>query len=111
MTRAKHYRCPPAVAYRGYTLKELTLVRGAFKLPVECLATDPERLRRAPLEFHAKHGIQGMVGGGSPRAARCTRWWSTGSGADARLGKEIELGEAAVLRLPLLHGRQAASRA
>jgi len=35
------------------------------------LAADPGR-QRTRLDFMAKHGIQGMVGGGSARAEQCT---------------------------------------
>jgi hypothetical protein len=34
--KGKFYTLPPEVPYRGYTLKELTLVLGPFNLPVEC---------------------------------------------------------------------------
>ena len=34
--KGKHYTLPPEVPYRGYTLKELTLVPRPFNLPVEC---------------------------------------------------------------------------
>ena len=34
--RGKHYTLPPEVPYRGYTLKELTLVPRPARLPVEC---------------------------------------------------------------------------
>jgi len=58
------------------------------------LATDQERLgARARVQW-AKHGIQGMVGGGSARAARCTRWWSTAKRRTPGSAKEIELGRA-----------------
>src|SRR5690349_21568420 len=62
--KGKYYTLPPDVPYRGYTLKELTLVPRPFKLPVECWQPIQGGSMRA-LEFMAKHGIQGMVGGGS----------------------------------------------
>ena len=34
--KGKYYTLPPEVPYRGYTLKELTLVPRPAKLPVEC---------------------------------------------------------------------------
>ena len=34
--KGKHYTLPPEVPYRGYTLKELTLVPRPITLPVEC---------------------------------------------------------------------------
>ena len=62
--KGKHYTLPPEVPYRGYTLKELTLVPRPARLPVECWQPIQGGSARA-LEFMAKHGIQGMVGGGS----------------------------------------------
>ena len=50
--KGKHYTLPPEVPYRGYTLKELTLVPRPMRLPVETLAADPGRLR-------ARHGVHG----------------------------------------------------
>ena len=60
----KHYTLPPEVPYRGYQLKELTLVPRPRHLPVECWQPIQGGSTRA-LEFMAKYGIQGMVGGGS----------------------------------------------
>ncbi len=62
--KGKYYTLPPEVPYRGYTLKELTLVPRPFNLPVECWQLIQGGSERA-LEFMAKHGIRGMVGGGS----------------------------------------------
>ena len=62
--QGKHYTLPPEVPYRGYQLKELTLVPRPRHLPVECWQPIQGGSTRA-LEFMAKYGIQGMVGGGS----------------------------------------------
>src|SRR3984893_430732 len=62
--RGKHYTLPPEVPYRGYALKELTLVPRPIHLPVATWQAIRGGSARA-LEFMAKHGIQGMVGGGS----------------------------------------------
>jgi len=62
--QGKYFTCPPEIPYRGYALKELTLVPRPQKLPVECWQPIQGGSMRA-LEFMAKHGIQGMVGGGS----------------------------------------------
>ena len=78
--------------YRGYTLKDLTLVPRPFNLPVECWQPIQGGSMRA-LEFMAKHGIRGMVGGGSAEGGAMHRVvldWQT---AHANLGKPIELGE------------------
>ena len=62
--QGKYFTAPPEVPYRGYQLKELTLVPRPPRLPVECWQPIQGGSMRA-LEFMAKHGIQGMVGGGS----------------------------------------------
>src|SRR5579863_692918 len=60
----KHYTIPARVPYRGYDLKELSVVPRPLRLPVECWQPIQGGSTRA-LDFMAKHGIQGMVGGGS----------------------------------------------
>src|SRR5947209_11717846 len=90
--KGKHYTLPPEVPYRGYTLKELTLVPRPFNLPVECWQPIQGGSARA-LEFMAKHGIQGMVGGGSAEGGAMHRVVLDWQAAHARLGKPIELGE------------------
>ena len=79
--------------YRGYTLKELTLVPRPMRLPVEMLAADPGRHRHARMEFMAKHGIQGMVGGGSAEGGAMHKVVLGWQEAHAKMGKHIELGE------------------
>ena len=90
--KGKHYTLPPEVPYRGYTLKELTLVPRPFNLPVECWQPIQGGSPRA-LEFMAKHGIQGMVGGGSAEGGAMHKVVLAWQAAHAKLGKEIELGE------------------
>ena len=103
--QGKHYTLPPEVPYRGYTLKELTLVPRPMRLPVECWQPIQGGTPRA-LDFMAKHGIQGMIGGGSAEGGAMHKSWSTSRRRYARLGKHIELGERLCVRLPLLHRRQ-----
>src|SRR6476660_839267 len=90
--KGKHYTLPPEIPYRGYTLKELTLVPRPFNLPVECWQPIQGGSARG-LEFMAKHGIQGMVGGGSAEGGAMHKVVLDWQAAHARLGKEIELGE------------------
>ena len=59
-----YYTLPPRVPYRGYELTELTLVPRPLRRPVECWQPIQGGSERA-LDFMAKHGIQGMIGGGS----------------------------------------------
>lgn len=61
--QGKYYTLPPEVPYRGYTLKELTLVPRPTTLPVECWQPIQGGTTRA-LDFMVKHGIKGILGGG-----------------------------------------------
>ena len=61
--KGKYYTLPPEVPYRGYTLKELTLVPRPMTLPVECWQPIQGGTQRA-LDFMVKHGIKGIIGGG-----------------------------------------------
>src|SRR6516164_8375631 len=90
--KGKYYTLPPEVPYRGYILKELTLVPRPFRLPVECWQPIQGGSARA-LEFMAKHGIQGMVGGGSAEGGAMHKVVLDWQAAHARLGKKIEAGE------------------
>lgn len=62
--RGKHYTLPEELPYRGYTLKELSLVPRPKYLPVECWQPIVSASPRG-MDFMVKHGIQGVVGGGS----------------------------------------------
>ena len=62
--RGKHYDLPPKVPYRGYELEDLTLVPRPVRLPVECWQPIVSASPRG-LDFMVKHGIKGIVGGGS----------------------------------------------
>src|SRR5689334_24206545 len=90
--KGKHYTLPPEVPYRGYDLKELTLVPRPRRLPVECWQPIQGGSERA-LDFMAKHGIQGMVGGGSAEGGAMHKVVLAWQEAHAKLGKHIELGE------------------
>src|SRR6267378_7236236 len=88
----KHYAIPARVPYRGYDLKELTLVPRPVNLPVECWQPIVSASKRG-IEFMVRHGIKGLVGGGSAEGGAMHRIvldWQT---AHAKLGKPIELGE------------------
>jgi alkanesulfonate monooxygenase SsuD/methylene tetrahydromethanopterin reductase-like flavin-dependent oxidoreductase (luciferase family) len=90
--KGKHYTLPPEVPYRGYTLKELTLVPRPARLPVETWQPIQGGTGRA-MEFMAKHGIQGMVGGGSAEGGAMHKVVLGWQEAHAKQGKHIELGE------------------
>jgi alkanesulfonate monooxygenase SsuD/methylene tetrahydromethanopterin reductase-like flavin-dependent oxidoreductase (luciferase family) len=90
--KGKHYTLPPEVPYRGYQLKELTLVPRPPRLPVECWQPIQGGSERA-LDFMAKHGIQGLVGGGSAEGGAMHNVVLKWQEAHAKIGKHLELGE------------------
>src|SRR6516162_8699167 len=90
--QGKHYTLPPEVPYRGYTLKELTLVPRPARLPVECWQPIQGGTQRA-LDFMAKHGICGVIGGGSAEGGAVHKSMVDFQAAYARAGRHIELGE------------------
>ena len=63
-TRASTTPCRREVPYRGYQLKELTLVPRPVNRPVECWQPIVSANPRG-LDFMVKHGIKGAVGGGA----------------------------------------------
>ena len=87
----KHYNIPPDVPYRGYDLKEITLVPRPKYLPVECYQPVVGGSQRA-MDFMVRHGIKGMIGGGAAAGGATMdvvrRWRETLANA----GKETELG-------------------
>jgi alkanesulfonate monooxygenase SsuD/methylene tetrahydromethanopterin reductase-like flavin-dependent oxidoreductase (luciferase family) len=88
--KGKHYTLPPEVPYRGYQLKELSLVPRPVNTPVECWQPIVSASPRG-LDFMVKHGIKGAVGGG---AATMQAGPIQGyQDAAARAGKQLKLGE------------------
>jgi alkanesulfonate monooxygenase SsuD/methylene tetrahydromethanopterin reductase-like flavin-dependent oxidoreductase (luciferase family) len=87
----KHYTIPPAVDYRGYELSKITLVPRPINQPVEwwqpIVGGSP-----AALDFMARYGIKGMIGGGAAPGGAST--WTIAAWRDAlaRHGRETELG-------------------
>src|SRR6266567_3501472 len=90
--KGKYYTIPPEVPYRGYTLKEITLVPAPERLPVECWQPIQSGSDRA-FDFMAKHGISGMIGGGSAEGGAVERHMRGFQAAYARRGIKLELGE------------------
>jgi alkanesulfonate monooxygenase SsuD/methylene tetrahydromethanopterin reductase-like flavin-dependent oxidoreductase (luciferase family) len=90
--KGKHYTLPAEVPYRGYDLKELTLVPRPLRRPVECWQPIQGGTQRA-LDFMARHGIQGVVGGGSAEGGAMHKVVLGWQEAHARLGQQLELGE------------------
>jgi len=90
--QGKYYTLPPQVPYRGYTLQELTLVPRPLRRPVECWQPIQGGTQRA-IDFMARHGIQGVVGGGSAEGGAMHRVVLAWQEAHARLGQPLEPGE------------------
>ena len=88
--QGKHYTLPAQVPYRGYDLKELSLVPRPVHLPVECWQPIVSANPRG-LDFMVKHNIKGAVGGG---AATMQAGPIQGyRDAAARAGRDLALGE------------------
>jgi len=88
----KYYTLPPEVPYRGYTLKEVTVVPRPLRRPVECWQPIQGGTARA-MDFMAKHGIRGLIGGGSAEGGAMHRVVLGWQEAHARRGQHLELGE------------------
>ena len=97
--QGKNYTLPPEVPYRGYTLKELTLVPRPQNLPVETWQPMVSASQRA-MDFMAKHDIQPIIGGGAVTGGasdEVIRQWTE---TLARHGREVPLGGRLVIGLP-----------
>ena len=90
--KGEYYTIPPEVPYRGYTLKEITLVPRPVNLPAECWQPIQSATPRG-LDFMAKHGIKGMIGGGVAEGGAMRRVIDAYRDANARAGRELALGE------------------
>ena len=89
--QGKHFTIPPEVPYRGYQVKEITLVPRPKTLPVECWQPVVSASERA-LDFMAKHGIKGIIGGGAAAGGANEKVIRAFRDARARVGRETELG-------------------
>jgi alkanesulfonate monooxygenase SsuD/methylene tetrahydromethanopterin reductase-like flavin-dependent oxidoreductase (luciferase family) len=85
-----HYTLPPRVPYRGYELREITLVPRPVHRPVECWQPIVSANPRG-LDFMVRHGIKGAVGGGAATMAEGPI--HAYRDAAARAGRELALGE------------------
>jgi alkanesulfonate monooxygenase SsuD/methylene tetrahydromethanopterin reductase-like flavin-dependent oxidoreductase (luciferase family) len=90
--KGRFYTIPPEVPYRGYTLKDITLVPRPLKLPVECWQPIQSGSDRA-FDFMAKHGICGVIGGGSAEGGAVQRHMDGFRAAYKRRGIDLEPGE------------------
>jgi len=87
----KYYDLPPQVPYRGYELKELTLVPRPKTLPVECWQPIVSAGQRA-MDFMVKHGIKGIVGGGAASGGAGDQVVAQWRETLAKAGRETQLG-------------------
>src|SRR5438034_11404597 len=91
----KHYTLPPEVPYRGYTLKEITLVPRPLRRPVETWQPVVSAGARG-LDFMMKHRIKGLIGGGAATMAEKSifafRDAAERAGLDYKLGEGLSLG-------------------
>src|SRR5919109_2949569 len=89
--QGKYYTLPPAVPYRGYELRDITLVPRPKTLPVECWQPVVSASPRA-LDFMAKYDIKGIIGGGAAQGGANEKGVHAFREARARAGRETELG-------------------
>ena len=91
--RGKHYTIPAEVPYRGYDLKEVTLVPRPVNLPVE---TWQPIVSGRSIDFIAKNGIKGVVALTGERLVddmfRQYQEASARHGRDLALGEDLALG-------------------
>ncbi len=89
--KGKYYTIPPEVPYRGYTLKEISLVPRPVNTPVECWQPVVSASERG-LNFMAKHGIKGIIGGGAAPGGASDQVVQKWREVQASHGNETELG-------------------
>jgi alkanesulfonate monooxygenase SsuD/methylene tetrahydromethanopterin reductase-like flavin-dependent oxidoreductase (luciferase family) len=90
--QGQNYTIPPRVPYRGYELEEITLVPRPKRLPVECWQPIQGATQRG-LDFMAKHGIKGIIGGGVAEGGAIHDVVVAYRDAQLRAGREVQLGE------------------
>ena len=88
----KNYNIPPPVPYRGYELEEITLVPKPLNRPIECWQPIQGGTPRA-LDFMAKHGIKGIIGGGVAEGGAMDSTIEGYRDALVRTGRDAQLGE------------------
>ena len=89
--QGKHYTIPPEVPYRGYTLKEISLVPRPRTFPVDTYQPMVSASQRS-MDFMAKHGMKGIVGGGAATGGASDLVVKQWNETLTKHGKETELG-------------------
>lgn len=94
--KGKHYTVPPEISYRGYDLKEVTLVPRPRHLPVDIWQPIVSGTDRA-FDFMARHNIKGIMLGTAQQYV--DSWMHRYQEANARQGRDLQLGENLALGL------------
>ena len=84
----KHYQIPPDVPYRGYQLKDITLVPRPAHLPVDIW--QPMTSGRT-IEFIAQKGIKGMTALSGEKVV--DQFFNTYRNAAEKVGRSLTLGQ------------------
>jgi len=92
--QGKHYTIPPEVPYRGYRLKEITLVPRPVHQPLEVWQPIVSGSARS-LDFMARHGIKGVISATAEQFVE--RWLRDYQAAAGRHGRNLQLGEDVIL--------------
>ena len=92
--RGKHYTIPPEVPYRGYPLKEITLVPRPRREPVEVWQPIVSGSARG-LDFMARNRIKGIISATAEELAE--RWIRDYQETARRHGRALQLGEDLIL--------------
>jgi alkanesulfonate monooxygenase SsuD/methylene tetrahydromethanopterin reductase-like flavin-dependent oxidoreductase (luciferase family) len=87
-----YYTIPPRVPYRGYELQDITLVPQPIHRPIECWQPIQGATPRG-LDFMAKHGIKGIIGGGVAEGGAMHNVVAGYRDALRRVGRDPQLGE------------------
>ena len=88
----QNYTIPPDIPYRGYNLKEITLVPRPKHLPVECWQPISSGNTRG-LDFMARNGIKGLMSGGLGYGSAMDTAVESFKQAQSKCGNDTILGE------------------
>ena len=93
--KGKYYKLPAEVPYRGYELREISVVPRPVNQPVECWQPVVSA-KPGGLDFMHKYGMKGFIGGGAAtlEAVPIYAYQEAGqrAGKDLRLGEGINIG-------------------
>jgi alkanesulfonate monooxygenase SsuD/methylene tetrahydromethanopterin reductase-like flavin-dependent oxidoreductase (luciferase family) len=92
--RGKHYTIPPEVPYRGYQLKQITLVPRPLRQPVEVWQPIVSGSARG-LDFMARHRIKGVISATAEELVQ--RWVRDYQETARRHGRALQPGEDLIL--------------